>query len=71
MTQKTNFKTRSAEMDDRWLSMKEFSEYLGARRETISRWIETKDMPGHRIGRSWKFKKEEVDTWIKSGRGAE
>lgn len=37
-------------MDDRWLSMKEISEYLGARRETIYRWIETKGMPGHRIG---------------------
>ena len=53
-------------MDDRWLSMKEISEYLGARRETIYRWIETKGMPGHRIGRSWKFKKDEVDADRKS-----
>ena len=52
MIHKTNSKTRSAEMDDRWLSMKEISEYLGARRKTIYRWIETKGMPGHRIGRS-------------------
>ena len=71
MTQKTNFKTRSAEMDDRWLSMKEISEYLGARRETIYRCIETKGMPGHRIGRSWKFKKDEVDAWVKADKATE
>ena len=48
-------------MDDRWLSLKEIAEYLGARRETIYKWIEKKGMPGHQIGRNWKFKKEEVD----------
>ena len=42
-----------------------------ARRETIYRWIETKDMPGHRVGRSWKFKKDEVDAWVKSDKAAE
>ena len=58
-------------MVDRWLSLKEISEYLGARRETIYKWIENKGMPGHQIGRNWKFKKDEVDTWVKSGRAAE
>ena len=53
-------------MDDRWLSLKEIAEYLGARRETIYKWIENKNMPGHQIGRTWKFKKEEVDAWVKS-----
>jgi len=24
-------------------------------------------MPGHKIGRLWKFRKEEVDKWVKSG----
>ena len=23
-------------------------------------------MPGHKIGRLWKFRKEEVDDWVKS-----
>ena len=58
-------------MDDRWLSLKEIAEYLGARRETIYKWIENKGMPGHQIGRNWKFKKEEVDAWIKSGKAGE
>ena len=58
-------------MEDRWLSLKEIAEYLGARRETIYKWIEEKEMPGHRIGRYWKFKKDEVDAWGKSGKAGE
>lgn len=28
-------------------------------------------MPGHKIGRLWKFDKKEVDAWVKSGAAAE
>ena len=58
-------------MEDRWLSLKEITEYLGIRRETVYRWIEQREMPGHRIGKLWKFKKDEVDTWVKSGKAAD
>ena len=34
-------------MEERWLSMKEISEYLGVTRETIYKWIEDREMPGH------------------------
>jgi hypothetical protein len=27
-------------------------------------------MPGHRIGRFWKFKKDEVDSWVRDGGAA-
>ena len=57
-------------MAEHWLSLKEIAEYLGARRETIYKQIENKGMPGHQIGRNWKFKKEEVDAWVKSGKAA-
>ena len=58
-------------MEDRWVSLKEITEYLGIRRETVYRWIEQREMPGHRIGKLWKFKKDEVDAWIKSGKSAD
>lgn len=47
-------------MDDRWLSMKEISEYLGARRETIYRWIETKGMPDTVSGAAGNLKKTKL-----------
>jgi hypothetical protein len=28
-------------------------------------------MPGHKIGRLWKFNKKEVDEWVKSGGASE
>lgn len=54
-------------MDDRWLSVDEIAEYLGVSRDTIYTWIDGKGLPAHRLGRLWKFKREEVDSWVKSG----
>jgi excisionase family DNA binding protein len=54
-------------MDDRWLSVEELSEYLGVSKDTIYTWIDAKDLPAHRMGRLWKFKRDEVDAWVKSG----
>ncbi len=52
---------------DRWLSVDEIAAYLGIKRDTVYKWISEKQMPAHRMGRLWKFRKEEVDEWVKSG----
>lgn len=62
---------RGSHMEDQWLSLREIAESLGTRRGTIYKWIEGKGMPGHRIGHYRKFKKDEVDAWIKSGKVGE
>ena len=56
-------------MEDRWLSVKEIAKYLDVRTETVYRWLgsDEKNMPGHKVGRHWKFKKDEVDRWVKKG----
>ncbi len=54
-------------MEDRWLSVDEIAAYLGIKRDTVYKWISEKQMPAHRMGRLWKFRKEEVDQWVKSG----
>ena len=56
---------------ERWYSMKEITEYLGGRRDTIHIRIEKREMPAAKIGRLWKFKISEVDAWMKSGVAAE
>ena len=58
-------------MEDRWLSVTEVCEYLGVSRDTIYKWINGMNMPASRAGRRWKFKKNEVDQWMKSGRADE
>ncbi len=54
-------------MDDRWLSVEEIAEYLGVAKDSIYRWIESRGLPAHRIGKLWKFKKAEVDDWVRKG----
>ena len=59
-----------AEMEDRWLSVDEIGKYLGVSSDTVYRWIDKHAMPAHRMGRLWKFKKDEVDEWVKAGGAA-
>ena len=53
-----------------WVSLEEISQHLGVSQDTIHRWIRNRSMPAHQIGRLWKFKLSEVDTWVKSGHAA-
>jgi excisionase family DNA binding protein len=39
------------EMTDRWLSVKEICSYMGVSSDTVYRWVETHEMPVHRMGR--------------------
>jgi excisionase family DNA binding protein len=56
---------------DRWLSVQEVAAHLGVSRETVYAWIKNKAMPAHRVGRHWKFKKGEVDDWVRSDGAAD
>jgi len=58
-------------MDDRWLSVEEIAEYLGVSKDAVYSWVSTKGMPGHRVGRFWKFKREDVDAWVRDGGAAD
>ena len=60
-----------AEMENRWLSVDEIARYLGVSNDTVYRWIAKHAMPSHRMGRLWKFKKEQVDAWVEAGGAAD
>ena len=59
------------DIKDRYYSMSETCKYLGISRDTALRWISTKNMPAHKIGKNWKFKISEIDEWVKSGQAEE
>jgi excisionase family DNA binding protein len=59
-----------AEINDRWLSVDEICKYIGVSKDTVYKWISEKGMPAHRMGRLWKFKKEQVDAWVEAGGAA-
>ena len=54
------------EIEDRYYSMPEIMKYLGISRDTALRWITTKKMPAHKVGKKWKFKVSEIDEWVNS-----
>ena len=57
-------------MDDYWIGINEAAKYLGVNKDTIRNWIKKTDIPACRMGKLWKFKKSELDEWVKSGKSA-
>lgn len=49
-----------------WVAVEEVAQHLGVAKESIYRWIESKGLPAHKIGRLWKFKLSEVDDWVRA-----
>ncbi len=58
-------------MSDRWMSVEEMASYLGVSKDTIYGWITKREMPAHKVGRLWKFKSDEVDSWVRAGSAAD
>lgn len=55
---------------DNWIGIEEAATYLGVTKDTVRNWIKKTDIPAHKIGKLWKFKKSELDIWVKSGKSA-
>jgi len=54
---------------DKWLTFKEACKYLQVSSATLYRLVRARKIPGHKIGRQWGFKKEEIDEWVKNLQG--
>lgn len=54
--------------NDNYISIDEAAEYLGVKTVTLRNWIKRDEkLPAHKIGKLWKFKKSELDVWVRSG----
>ncbi|NLZ56095.1 MAG: helix-turn-helix domain-containing protein, partial [Clostridiaceae bacterium] len=61
----------SIENNDKWINLEEAADYLSVNKDTIRNWIRKDNgIPAHKIGKLWKFKKSELDAWVKSGKSA-
>ena len=54
-------------MNEPWVSVDQVASHLGVAKDTVYRWIEAKKLPAQRIGRLWKFKLSDIDTWVRAG----
>jgi len=50
------------------LTVKEVSEYLKLNEKTAYRLAAKGDIPGFKVGGSWRFRKSEIDQWIEENR---
>lgn len=56
---------------DNYINIEIAAEYLGVSVVTLRGWIKKyNDLPAHKIGKLWKFKKSELDAWVQSGKSA-
>jgi excisionase family DNA binding protein len=51
-----------------WLDLDDLEDYLKIPKSTLYRLARQGRLPGHKIGRAWRFQQNEVDEWIKAGR---
>ena len=57
--------------EEGWVNIGEVAAHLSVGKESIYRWIDTRDFPARRVGRLFRFRLSEVDEWVKSGGGSE
>lgn len=50
-----------------WVSVEDVAKHLGVARDSVYRWIESRGLPAHKVGRIWKFKLSQVDAWVEAG----
>ena len=57
-------------LDDKWIGIEEAANFLGVTKDTIRNWIKKNNIPAHKIGKLWKFRKSELNEWVLSGESA-
>ena len=56
---------------DKWINLDDAADYLGIKTVTLRGWIKKdSSIPAHKVGKQWKFKRSEIDAWIKSDKSA-
>lgn len=46
------------------LTVQDVAKYLNVDPKTVYRMLNKGDLPGFKVGGSWRFKKEDLDDWI-------
>jgi excisionase family DNA binding protein len=51
--------------DDEIMTVRELAEYLKIAEKTAYRFVAEGKIPGFKVGSAWRFRKKEIDEWIK------
>lgn len=47
-----------------WLTWKDLETYLDLSTATVARLLRRRKIPAHRVGKLWRFHREEIDAWL-------
>ena len=56
---------------EKWSSLEEIAKHLGVSKNNIRNWIKKGAIPHRRIGKQYKFKISEMDSWVDSGKSTD
>ena len=56
--------------EEGWGGIADVAAHLSIGRDSIYRWVDSRDFPAHKVGRLLRFRLSEVDEWAKSGGGS-
>jgi PTS system nitrogen regulatory IIA component len=54
-----------SEKEERLLTLDEVAEFLHINPMTLYSWVKDGRMPAFKIGKVWRFRKAEIDDWLK------
>lgn len=48
----------------KWLTLGQIAEYLQMSTSSIYKMAQLRKIPAYKVGRQWRFEKEEIDKWV-------
>ena len=51
---------------DKWLTLEQIAEYLQMSESSIYKMAQSGKIPAYKVGRQWRFKKEDIDKWVRA-----
>jgi excisionase family DNA binding protein len=61
----------SKNMTEQMITLKEVAEYLKLAEQTAYRLAADKNLPGFKVGGSWRFKKSDLEAWLEQQKDKE
>ena len=52
--------------EEGWVGIAEVAAHLQVTKDSVYRWVDSKGLPAHRVGRLLRFKLSQVDAWVES-----
>lgn len=53
-------------MAEPWIPVEQLASHLACSVDSVYRWLARRGLPGHRVGRVWRFNVSAVDAWVRA-----